>query len=40
MNTIIVLSLLVGVIAAGFTWYAWGLIENVVASFAARRKTE
>ncbi len=36
MTTIVTLSLLIGLISAGFTWYAWGLIENVVVSFAAR----
>ncbi len=29
MITILAISLLVGLIAAGFVWYGWDLVENV-----------
>lgn len=39
MNLIrmVVLSLMVGVVAAGFTWFAWDFAVNVRAVVAARR---
>ena len=31
--TIAAISLLVGVVAAGFVWFGWGVVENLLASF-------
>lgn len=39
----IVLSLMVGMVAAGFTWFGWGLVANIraaAASRAAQRKAQ
>ena len=35
--TIFVISVLVGFVAAGFVWYGWNIVENLLALRTARK---
>jgi hypothetical protein len=38
--TILVISVLVGLVAAGFTWYGWNIVENFLAIHRARKTAQ
>lgn len=33
LTPMVLISLLAGIVAAGFSWYIWGLAENLVHAF-------
>lgn len=37
MNRIVVISALVGFVAAGFVWFGWDLVENLTATFSRKK---
>ena len=38
--TIVVMSVLVGLVAAGFVWYGWNIVENLLVLRKTRRTME
>ena len=36
----VLLSVLAGLVAAGFSWYIWGMVENVLHAFRNRAPQE